>query len=215
MSPHPGVPAPFCILLSSTRYSSGGPTWTVFRVVCSGHGRQVICVMAQLMLHDQTSLCQASTLSLHKPLTVQTDLCEPPPLPASRRPWNIPTFLRKENPSLRSLPYGASVPGLGTCELVAFGLARLCDPAESWESSQILFQPPQLVFIAGQRHLPSVSWAKERALTLILPSGPVRRRTPSVCCSRAQGNGQGGSFSLHSPAPRTDGLHSPELSFLI
>lgn len=77
------------------------------------------------------------------------------------------------------------------------------------------FSPPQLVFIAGQRHLPSVSWAKERALTLILPSGPVRRRTPSVCCSRAQGNGQGGSFSLHSPDPRTDGLHSPELSFLI
>ena len=156
------------------------------------------------------SPCARHALSLRKPLAVQADLCEPPPLPASRRP-----FLRKENPSLRSLPYGASASGLGTCELVSLGLTRLCDPARSWESSQTLSQPPQLVFIAGQRHLPSVSWAKESALTLILPSVPVRRRTPSVCCSRAQGNGQGGSFTLHSPAPRTDGLHSPELSFLI
>lgn len=187
----------------------------MLKVVCLGHGWQVVCVMVQLTPHDQKSLCQAHTLSLHKPLAVQADLCESPPLPASQRPWNIPTFLRKENPSLRSLSYGARVPGPGTYELVSFDLARLCDPAESWESSQTLSQPPQLVFIAGQRHLPSVSWAKERALTLILPSGPVRRRNPSVCCSRAQGNGQAGSFTLHSPAPRTASLHSPDLSFLI
>lgn len=97
------------------------------------------------------------------------------------------------------------------CPLVSPGFAILHGVGKAARHSQ----PPQLVFTAGQRHLPSLSWAKERALTLILPSGPVRRRTPSVCCSRAQGNGQGESFTLHSRAPRTDGLHSPELSFLI
>ena len=60
--------------------------------------------MVQLTLHDQKSLCQACTLSLHKPLAVQEDLYEPPPLPASWRPWNIPTFLRKENPKSQESP---------------------------------------------------------------------------------------------------------------
>ena len=47
-------------------------------------------------------------------------------------------FSGRKTQNLRSLPYRARVPGRGTYELVSFGLARLCDPAESWESSQTL-----------------------------------------------------------------------------
>ena len=158
-------------------------------------------------------------LSLCNPPAVQADLYKLPPLPASRGPWNIPTLLREEI-QVSGVSHGHVLLGPGRvsgCPLVSPGFAILQRVEAASGSSQTLSQPPLPVFIPGQSHLPSVSWAKERILTCIPPSGPGRRRNTSLCCSCAQGYGQGvsrGSFTHRLPSSWGRRLSRPQCSDL-
>lgn len=174
--------------------------------VCLGHGWQVVCVMVQLTPHDQKSLCQAHTLSLHS-LLLSRQICARSPLHSQlpRGPGTSLPFSGRRTQVSGVSRTGHVFLGLGHmswCPLVSLGFAIL---QRSWESSQTLSQPPQLAFIAGQRHPAFCVLGQGKSSHPILPSGPVRSENSPGPVPGPRGMGRL-IYPPLPPAPRTASL---------